>query len=56
MFSSGPQRRTEEATAGRKSHETVTFYRRKAGQLTRLFEHSAEGAYRPFLLKELTGS
>jgi integrase len=50
------QRRTEEATAGRKSHETVAFYKRKAGHLTRLFEHSTETGYQPFLLKELTAA
>lgn len=50
------QRRTEEATAGRKSHETVAFYKCKAGHLTRLFEHSTEGGYQPFLLKDLTAA
>ena len=32
------ERRTEEATAGRRSHETVAFYRRKACLLTRMVE------------------
>jgi hypothetical protein len=50
------QRRTEEAIAGRKSHETVAFYKRKAGHLTRLFEDSAEAGYQPFLLKDLTAA
>ena len=47
------QRRTEEAAAGRRSHETVAFYKRKAGHLTRIFEHSRGDAYQPFPLKAL---
>jgi len=46
-------RRTEEATVGRRSHETVAFYRRKAGHLTRIFEHLDDGKYAPFLLAGL---
>ena len=46
-------RRAEEATAGRRSHETVAFYRRKAGHLTRVFEHTDDGEYVPYLLAGL---
>src|SRR5262249_46020064 len=47
------ERRTEEATAGRRSHEPVAFYRRKAGHLTPIFEYLDDGKYAPFLLTTL---
>jgi site-specific recombinase XerD len=47
------ERRSEDATAGRRSHETVAFYRRKAGHLTRIFEYLDDGKYAPFLLAGL---
>ena len=46
-------RRTEEAIAGRRSHETVAFYRRKAGHLTRVFEYPTGQTFQPFLLRDL---
>ena len=49
-------RRTEEAIAGRRSHETVAFYRRKAGHLTRIFEYPTGQTFQPFLLKDLQPS
>jgi hypothetical protein len=46
--------REEQAHAGRKSHDTVQFYRAKAGHLVRVFETDLQGVHKPFLLSGLT--
>jgi integrase len=45
--------RKEQAAAGRKATDTVTFYEQKAAQLTRVFE-GGEDDYRPYPLAQLT--
>ena len=45
--------RQEQATAGRRSQQTVEFYRRKIGHLTRVFEHDDAERYTPKLLATL---
>ena len=45
--------RQEQATAGRRSQQTVEFYRRKVGHLTRVFEHDDAERYTPKLLATL---
>lgn len=45
--------RQEQATAGRRSQQTVEFYQRKVGHLTRVFEHDESERYRPKLLATL---
>jgi site-specific recombinase XerD len=45
--------REELATAGRRSPDTVSFYRKKAGHLVRLFELDEQGQYVPFPLARL---
>ena len=46
--------RAEEATAGRKSEDTVGFYQVKTGQLLRVFEGAKDEVRRPFLLVDLS--
>src|SRR5215472_9119391 len=41
--------REEQARAGRRSFDTVSFYREKAGHLVRIFELGADGDRAPFL-------
>ncbi len=48
--------REEQARAGRRSFDTVSFYREKAGHLVRIFELGADGNRVPFLLAKLEPS
>ncbi len=52
------ERRKEEAKAGKRSEATVAFYRRKSGQLIRVFEHGgdADAPWTPYLLAHLTAA
>jgi integrase len=45
--------RREQATAGRRSSATVTFYEQKAGHLVRVFETDENGNHVPFILAKL---
>ncbi len=45
--------REEQARVGRRSFDTVSFYREKAGHLVRIFELDATGNRVPFLLTKL---
>ena len=45
--------REEQARAGRRSADTVEFYRRKSGHLVRVFETTDDGKYVPFLVRDL---
>lgn len=46
--------RVEQATAGKRSHETVKMYRAKAGHLKRVFEIDANGEHLPFRVAALS--
>jgi len=45
--------REEQARAGRRSHDTVAFYKSKAGHLVRLLEHDSTGCWEPLPLLRL---
>jgi len=47
------RQRREQATAGRRSFDTVRFYETKAGHLVRVLEMTDDGVYVPFLLAGL---